>query len=103
MQSSIHSFKRGVRFGLMHVKKLKLTSRFLNHHFTIQNLNHIFCSDIYLRKLNKKFLNHDYFTDVITFDNSTTKKVIEADIYISIHRILANAKQYNTGFNDELL
>ena len=62
----------------------------------------IFCPDRFLRKMNKEYLEHDYNTDVITFDNSETKKKIAGEIYISIDRINANAKTYSTTFRDEL-
>jgi rRNA maturation RNase YbeY len=52
--------------------------------------------------MNKKFLKHNFFTDIITFDNSSESGKIEADIFISIDRVQANAKQFNTAFRDEL-
>ncbi len=52
-------------------------------------------------KMNSDFLNHDYFTDIITFDYSE-KKVISGDIYISIERVKENAITFGEGFNDEL-
>ena len=66
-------------------------------------LNIIFCSDEYLLEINKKHLNHDYFTDVITFDFSGDKKNIEGDVYISIDRVLDNAKKYNEKKERELI
>ncbi len=66
-------------------------------------LNIIFCSDEYLLEINKKHLNRDYFTDVITFDFSGDKKNIEGDVYISIDRVLDNAKKYNEKKERELI
>ncbi|NCT10587.1 MAG: rRNA maturation RNase YbeY [Flavobacteriia bacterium] len=64
-------------------------------------LNFIFCDDEYLYKLNVEFLNHDTFTDVISFDN-TLGKLISGDIFISVERVRENAKEYNATFDDEL-
>lgn len=56
----------------------------------IGNINYIFCDDEYLLKVNQDFLNHDYYTDVITFDY-VKGKTISGDIFISITRIKENA------------
>ena len=68
----------------------------------LSNINFIFCCDDYLRKINKEFLKHDYYTDIITFDNSGSDKKIEADIFISIDTVNSNSKFYKNSFNDEL-
>jgi len=65
------------------------------------NMVFVFCSDEYLLEVNKKYLSHDYYTDVITFDY-TEGDVISGDILISIERIKENAKGYNTTFEEEL-
>lgn len=65
-------------------------------------ISFIFCSDKYLLKINKAYLKHNYFTDIITFDYSENK-LISGDIFISVDRVLANAKTYNVSFNNELL
>ena len=67
----------------------------------IEELNYIFCSDNYLLDINKKYLNHDYFTDIITFDNSDNENV-KSDIFISIHTVEQNAKDYSVSFVNEL-
>jgi len=61
----------------------------------------VFCSDKYLLQLNRRFLNHEYFTDVITFDYSSGK-VISGEIYISIDRIKENAFELGVAFRVEL-
>lgn len=66
-----------------------------------EELSIIFCSDEYLLDMNKKFLNHDYFTDVITFDNSEDN-IFSGDIFISIDRVGENAETYGQLFIDEL-
>jgi len=76
----------------------------LKEKFEIFELNYIFCSDEHLHKINLEYLNHDTYTDIITFDNSEDKKSkkIEGDIFISIERVRENAKSYKTVFPDEL-
>jgi len=67
----------------------------------IGTLNYIFCSDKIIVNINNKYLNHNYLTDIITFDYST-KNVISGDIYIGIETVRSNAKEYNTQFDNEL-
>lgn len=72
---------------------------FLHHQITTSsnqriNLSFIFCSDEYLLAINKQFLNHDYYTDIITFPLVQTKEELEAEIYISIDRVKENAEKY---------
>ncbi len=64
-------------------------------------VQYIFCDDDYLLKINQDFLQHDYYTDIITFDNSIGKK-IEGEIYISTDRIKENAIEYQVSFEEEL-
>lgn len=61
----------------------------------------IFCSDAYLLDINKKFLNHDYFTDIITFDY-VENSLISGDLFISIDRIKENSEHFEMGFVKEL-
>ncbi len=69
--------------------------------FEVGEINYIFCDDEYLLKLNLEFLKHDTLTDVISFDN-TLGKLINGDIFISVERVVENAKEYNVSFEDEL-
>ena len=62
---------------------------------------YIFCDDEYLLKLNVQFLNHDTLTDIISFDNSLGK-LVNGEIYISTERVAENAKEFETGFTNEL-
>lgn len=64
-------------------------------------LNFIFCSDDYLLKINNEYLNHNYFTDVITFDY-VENDVISGDIFISVQRVRENAEAFNVPFKQEL-
>lgn len=69
--------------------------------FTLGELNLIFCSDLFLYDLNVKYLNHDTYTDIITF-NYVENKLLSGDLYISIDRITENALKFNVSFEEEL-
>lgn len=69
----------------------------------IEQIDYIFVSDDELLKINISALNHDFYTDIITFDYTDSNSGIEAEIYISIDRIEENAKKYNEVFHVELL
>lgn len=66
------------------------------------NLTFIFCDDNHLLSINQQFLNHDYFTDVITFDYSSNK-LVSGDIFISVDMVFDNAKNSGTSPENELL
>ena len=68
----------------------------------LAGLNYIFCTDKRLLEINRRFLNHDYYTDIITFDLSQDKKNIEAEIYISSERVRDNAKNHGQTQKKEL-
>ncbi|TWJ03490.1 rRNA maturation RNase YbeY [Mucilaginibacter frigoritolerans] len=70
--------------------------------FKLKELNYIFCSDDYLLQINQQYLDHDTYTDIITFDNSEKDKVIVGDIFISIERIRENALKFNITETNEL-
>ncbi|WP_297336417.1 rRNA maturation RNase YbeY [Algoriphagus sp.] len=70
--------------------------------FKIKELNFIFCSDEYLYQINVNYLQHDTYTDIITFDNSEKENEIEGDIFISIDRVQENAAQFNISEEEEL-
>jgi len=69
--------------------------------FSAGQIDYIFCSDDYLLQLNEEYLNHDTFTDIITFDY-TNGKTISGDIFISIERVEDNAKKFGVEFSNEL-
>lgn len=70
---------------------------------SIESLQYIFCSDAYLLPINQQFLQHDEYTDIITFDLSpNTESPMEGEIYISIDRVRENAKVFRTTLNREL-
>ena len=69
--------------------------------FELNQLNYLFCSDEHILSINRQYLEHDFYTDIITFDNSEDEKVIEGDIFISIERVQENAKNLNQIFEVE--
>lgn len=68
----------------------------------IQEINYIFCSDLYLLEINKQYLDHDTFTDIITFPYHNDGAPIHSDVYISIDRIRENGKSYGVALLHEL-
>lgn len=68
---------------------------------TVGSLSFIFCSDEYLLKMNRQFLNHDYYTDIITF-NYSSRKTVSGDLFISVDTVESNAINFNLSFHDEL-
>src|SRR5258708_7697776 len=69
--------------------------------FKLKELNYIFCSDAYLLQINRQYLDHDTYTDIVTFDNSEVEGDIVGDIFISIDRIRENGTKFKTGEADE--
>ena len=69
--------------------------------FSVGELHYIFCDDEKILAVNREFLQHDYYTDVITFDYSTRTRV-NGDIYISLDTVATNAEQVGTTFLHEL-
>jgi rRNA maturation RNase YbeY len=85
--------KKAVRFFIPEIFRLENKS--------LKRLDYIFCSDEYLLEINKINLQHDYYTDIITFDCSKDEKII-GEIYISIDRVMENAAIFKTTFSKEL-
>lgn len=67
----------------------------------IGELNYVFCSDSYLLEINKQYLQHDYYTDIITFDYSEAG-VLSGDVFISVERVRENADHFQANFEVEL-
>ncbi|WP_185852864.1 rRNA maturation RNase YbeY [Blattabacterium cuenoti] len=75
----------------------------INEGKKVGDINYIFCNDHYLLNLNKKYLQKDYYTDVIAFAySSTPHNIISGDVFISIDRVLENSQQWNQLFQVEL-
>jgi probable rRNA maturation factor len=82
--------------------KLFIEKLFTTEKKRLGNLSYIFCSDEYLLTINRNFLKHDFYTDVITFNLSSSKNEIEGEVYLSIDRIKDNAKQMGVSFKEEM-
>jgi len=82
--------------------KLFIAELFKKEGFDLGCLTYVFCSDEYLLNLNREFLQHDYYTDIISFDLSESKKYKDGEIYISIDRVKDNAQNLKSSFNNEL-
>ncbi len=91
------------------ITKSRVIKELLCHIFreegkSVLKIHYIFCSDKYLYRINANFLNHHYFTDVITFDLRDKKiEAVNGEIYISIDRVKHNAKVYSVPWKNELL
>lgn len=96
-------FNEDIDFKFQHKNLLKkwLKKVAETEGFKMKNLNYIFCSDEYLHKINVEYLEHDTYTDIITFDNSEEESDIEGDIFVSIERIKDNSQKLKTAFEDE--
>ena len=103
-----------IKFSLKNKTILKkwITTVLQKEKKTVGDINYIFCNDDYLHALNKKYLRHDTLTDILTFDLSGGLETaqpefpgaqpITGDIFISIPRVMENAKKYSTPFDKEL-
>lgn len=91
---------------LIPIKNQKLYSQWLydvakTENKSIDYINYIFCSDDFLKDINVKYLNHDYYTDIITFPYNEGNN-IQSDIYISVDRVSENSKDYGIDFQTEM-
>ena len=93
-----------VKVNLKNKTKLKafLKERFAKEGQGLSNLQYVFCSDDYLLDINQQFLQHDTYTDIVTFELGIDPKVTEGEIYISIDRVTENASKFNVPFEQEL-
>jgi len=82
--------------------KLFIEKLFMLEKKKLGNLSYIFCSDEHLLGINKDFLKHNFYTDVITFDLSHSKNEIVGEVYLSVDRTKDNAKQLSVSFKEEL-
>lgn len=99
----IRFFNEDIKFEY---KERSLTKRWLklvaeSEIKRIGDVNVIFCSDNYILDVNIKYLQHDYFTDIITFDYCE-KSILSGDLFISIDSVRENANFYGTEFKEEL-
>ena len=101
--SSIHFFFQS-KIRLTERKRIKAFIQiiFKKEGKIVENLVYVFCSDNYLLKINQAFLRHNYYTDILTFNLSKTRK-IEGEIYISVDRVKENSKRLKINTNLEFL
>lgn len=97
-------YTKNQRFFFPRRKVLKkfLADIFKREGFPIDTINYIFCSDKFLLKINREFLKHNFFTDVISFQFSETGQPIVAEIYISVERVRYSSKLFGSTFLNEL-
>ena len=102
--ASINFFTENTNYKLPNKRKLKtwIADAIAAEGFGLDEMNFIFCNDEYLLEMNQKYLDHDTFTDIITFDNSEVSKQITSDIFISIERVIENAKHFKFSTYDEV-
>lgn len=101
---AINFFSEEIKFDLPHKLRRKrwLKEIAQSENFRIGELNYIFCSDEYLYQINVDYLDHDTYTDIITFDNSEKEMTIDGDIFISIDRVKDNASKHHQEEDAEL-
>lgn len=104
LKTMIQFFAEDVEYTIPNPTKAKRWLKFVieNEGFTLNQLNYIFCSDEYLLNMNREHLQHDYYTDIITFDTSDEEKQVEGEIYISTDRVKENAETAEVKFDEEL-
>jgi probable rRNA maturation factor len=100
----IHFFIEDITFKLSNPRKVVswINNSIKSEGAVLASINYIFCSDEYLLDINRQYLNHNTYTDIITFDNSEEQNSIEGDIFISIERVKENAVKFNKSFESEL-
>ena len=94
-----------LKFRLPESGKLKafITARVKKEGGKTIRLTYVFCTDEFLLRINQQFLQHDFYTDIITFPLNESDSEIEAEIYISIDRVRDNAAKLKQDFKSELL
>lgn len=101
-EAQIEFFTEGIEFMLD--KELEIKSWILKagdiEKKSLDSIEFVFCSDKYLLQINREYLNHDYFTDIITFPLGSDP--IQANVFISIDRVKENAELYKASFENEL-
>ncbi|RAJ85482.1 rRNA maturation RNase YbeY [Chitinophaga dinghuensis] len=93
-----------VSLGLKNRTALKkfLTDLFKREGQGLSGLHYIFCTDEYLLQINQQYLNHDTYTDIVTFEMSDDPAITEGEIYVSLDRVKENAKQFGVSVEHEL-
>ena len=102
---AVQFFSADVKVPALPKTKLKsfIKELFIQEGKILHELGYVFCSDEYLLQINQQFLQHDYYTDIITFDISDTKSCVKGEIYISVDMVKDNARQLGLPTANELL
>jgi len=101
---AIHFFEEDIAYKLKQKSAVRswITETIQAEGYKLKELTYIFCSDNYLLQINQQYLDHDTYTDIVTFDNSDIAQTISGDIFISIDRIRENAAKFGVTEADEL-
>ena len=96
-------FAQGVKSKVKNEEKFRdwIIGTIVNEGKIAGAINFIFCNDSYLLKINKKYLQHDFYTDIVTFNNSDKENEISGDIFISYERVVENAEKLSKSLEDE--
>lgn len=102
--ASVQFFSQSLSFQISSPRKTAswLKSVIAKEKHRLVQLNFIFCTDEELHAVNVEYLDHDTYTDIITFDNSERQRDVEGDIFISIERVRENAEKFKVDFEVEL-
>jgi probable rRNA maturation factor len=101
---AIQFFEEDIVFKLKNKTPVRqwITDTIIAEGFKLKELTFIFCSDHYLLQINQQYLDHDTFTDIVTFDNSEHNGIVTGDIFISIDRVCENAANFSVSELTEL-
>lgn len=103
-EPKVYFFNNGQNPPLRNRIRLKkfLINLFRNEGKKLDSINYIFCTDRALLKTNRQYLNHNYYTDIITFNLTDDSEPIRAEVYISLQRVSENAKKLKSSIKSEL-
>lgn len=99
---SFHYISKGFSFPNRNQCKSFLLKLFRKEKTRLEQLNYIFCSDDYLLSINRDFLQHDFYTDIISFEMAEKGQASQGEIYISVDRVRENARMHSESFQREL-
>lgn len=102
-QIRFHYADKHLNIGPKSILKNVVLQVFIQEKKPAKKIDFVFCSDQFLLQINKDFLQHDYYTDIITFPLSNKEEPVEAEIYISLDRVKQNAKDLNEPYQIELV
>jgi rRNA maturation RNase YbeY len=105
MSGEVNFFSEDTDFKLKNSPKYEhwITGIIEKENAKLDNINYIFCNDAYLLGINQQYLNHDYYTDIISFPLSEKPDPLSGDIFISIDMVKENALKNKVVFHEELL